>query len=82
MERTERKAYAFHITDATGDTLVTWDPDITDEVGSRSLAPRDTARGQGMHAYFATEEGGTGRVLREFDQAEGRIVMTQQLQGG
>ena len=73
-----------HITDASGDTRVMWDPSNRDEV-KVAKAAFDAAKKQGMVGYAVDDETGKakrGEVIAEFDPTAGKIIMTRQLQGG
>lgn len=78
----EEKLHSLHITDATGDTRIMWDPRSTDDVKIAKKA-FNTAKGKGMLAYSVGTDGeSTGEVIREFDPKYGKIIMTGQLVGG
>ena len=70
------------IPDPSGDTRIMWDPRDRDEVKVARQA-FDQAKKKGMLAYAVSETGEkTGEVIREFDPARSKIIMTKQLQGG
>ena len=71
------------IADVTGDTRIMWDPRDADEVKVAKEA-FDKAKKKGMLAYAVDEKSGnkSGEVIREFDPARGKIIMTKQLAGG
>jgi hypothetical protein len=75
--------HTLHITDATGDTRLMWDPANRDEVAT-ARAAFNAAKGKGMLAYGVKKNGDakTGDVIRDFDPEMGKIVMVRQLQGG
>jgi hypothetical protein len=72
-----------HITDATGDTRIMWDPAVADEVATAKAAFKK-AKDKGMLAYAVDANSGerTGEVIREFDATKGKIIMVRQTQGG
>jgi hypothetical protein len=72
-----------HITDASGDTRIMWNPRDKDEVAAAKAA-FDAAKGRGMLAYSVDPESGdsTGEVIREFDKKHGKIIMVRQTAGG
>ena len=70
-----------HITDATGDTRIMWDPRVKDEV-STAKAAFDAAKKKGMLAYSVDTDGDQDEVITEFDKKLGKIIMVRQLQGG
>lgn len=82
-ERTTTEEHVLHITDATGDTRLMWDPRNADEVAT-ARAAFDAAKGRGMMAYAVDALSGerTGEVIRTFDETQGKIIMVRQLQGG
>ena len=79
----ERTKHSLHITDASGDTRVMWDPAVADEV-SAAKAAFDDAKKRGMLAYAVDPDTGgrSGEVIREFDETKGKIIMVRQTQGG
>jgi hypothetical protein len=79
----ERTQNVLHITDATGDTRLMWDPAVPDEVATAKAA-FNTAKKKGMLAYAVDPDSGgrTGEVIREFDETKGKIVMVRQTRGG
>lgn len=72
-----------HITDATGDTRIMWDPAVRDEVDTAKAA-FNAAKKKGMLAYAVDPDSGgrTGEVIRAFDETQGKIIMVRQTQGG
>jgi hypothetical protein len=77
------RQHALHITDATGDTKVMWDPGSPDEVAAAKAA-FDAAKKKKMLAYAVDPDTGgkTGEVIRDFDPERGKIVMVRQTAGG
>ena len=77
------RQHALHITDATGDTKVMWDPGSSDEVAAAKAA-FDAAKKKKMLAYAVDPDTGgkTGEVIRDFDPERGKIVMVRQTAGG
>lgn len=75
--------HSLHITDASGDTRLMWDPRNRDDVAAAKAA-FDAAKGRGMVAYAVDPMSGdkTGEVIRAFDETQGKIIMVRQLQGG
>ena len=72
-----------HITDASGDTRIMWDPTQKDEKKAAKAA-FDEALRRGMLAYMVDPTSGekTGSVIREFPDTAGKVIMVRQLQGG
>jgi hypothetical protein len=72
-----------HITDASGDTRIMWDPANTDEVDTAKAA-FDEGKRKGMLAYAVDPDSGgrTGEVIREFDPNKGKVIMVRQTVGG
>jgi len=83
MTQLQDEKNVLHITDATGDTRIMWDPDVKDEV-STAKAAFDAAKKKGMLAYAVDPDTGgrTGEVIREFDKTRGKIIMIRQTRGG
>lgn len=79
----ERAKNSLHITDATGDTRIMWDPAVADEV-STAKAAFDQAKKKGMLAYAVDPDSGgrTGEVITTFDETKGKIIMVRQAVGG
>jgi len=79
----ERETCLLSIADSTGDTRIMWDPRDKDEVKVAKEA-FDKAKAKGMLAYAVDEATGErkGEVIREFDPARSKIIMTKQLTGG
>jgi hypothetical protein len=73
--------HTMHVLNGTGDAESTWDPAIPAEVDA-ARAMFDSLRGRGYLAYTATEGGGKGDILHEFDPEAGRIVMSRPIVGG
>ena len=71
------------IADPDGDTRIMWDPNNEDEVAT-ARAAFDAAKKKGMLAYTVRVDDPTkpGEVIRKFDPAQGKIIMTKPLQGG
>jgi hypothetical protein len=69
------------ILDDTGDTRIEWNSNNREEV---ELARKafDAAKEKRYLAYRTRADGSKGEVLREFDSAAERIVMSPQLVGG
>lgn len=71
-----------HTLDRTGDTRVMWDKGNADEV-TAARRTFDDLKKKGYLAYRAVgKKGDRGEVIREFDPAAERIIMTKQLVGG
>lgn len=83
MSTAIEEKFVLHITDSTGDTRYMWDPNNADEVALAKEA-FDSAKKKGMLAYAVDPTSGekSGEVIREFDPARGKIIMTKQLVGG
>jgi hypothetical protein len=83
MTMLDTEKNSLHITDATGDTRIMWDPRNRDEVATAKAA-FDAAKSKGMLAYSVDPDSGesTGTVIREFDKKAGKIIMVRQTQGG
>jgi hypothetical protein len=79
----EKTANVLHITDATGDTRIMWDPRNTDEIET-ARAAFNAAKEKGMAAYAVDPNTAerTGEIIRDFDPQRGKIIMIKQLQGG
>lgn len=83
MTAVDTEKNVLHITDASGDTRIMWDPRNKDEVATAKAA-FDAAKAKGMLAYSVNPETGdsSGEVIHEFDKKAGKVIMVRQLVGG
>jgi hypothetical protein len=78
----EEEKHSLHITDASGDTRLMWDPRNTEELAA-ARAAFNNAKSNGMLAYGVKKSGKSdGEVIRNFDPQLGKIIMVRPLQGG
>lgn len=69
------------ILDTTGHTRLMWDSNSPDEIENARRTFNDL-RSKGYIAYSVKERGDAGEVLREFDAAEGKIILSPAMKGG
>ena len=82
MTTAQEEKHTLSIPDVSGDTRLMWDPRDADEVKIAREA-FDAAKAKGMVAYAVDQSGDrSDEVIREFDPARSKIVMTKQLAGG
>jgi hypothetical protein len=67
--------------DHTGDTKLIFDPNNPDEVEAARNTFRDLKK-KGFIAYRVSADGAKGEIIREFDQAAGKIILAPAMQGG
>lgn len=79
----ERPQHVLHITNATGDNRIMWDPENRASVAVAKAAFKEGKKGK-MLAYSVDPDTGgrTGEVISEFDETLGKIIMIKQTQGG
>ncbi len=70
------------IMDQTGDHKIIWDTSRPDEV-QEARGTFERLRAKGYIAYRVNPgDGGKGEIMREFDQAAGKIILAPAMQGG
>ena len=66
---------------STGDTKVIWDPKNKDEVDA-ARCQFNTLKSKGFTAYSVGDDHEKNKVIKEFDEKAGRIIMVPKMTGG
>lgn len=69
------------VLDVTGDTRLMWDRNNPEEV-ARAKQRFDEMKAKRYLAYKVTKKGDQGEVLKDFDPAAERIILTPPMRGG
>ena len=69
------------VMDVSGDSKTIWDPDNSDEVTNAQRTFNDLKH-KGYTAYRVREDGKKAEIMREFDPAAGKVILSPAMAGG